>query len=125
MNKLTLDTGALIALERNDRRMVALLKRTPANAVAISIPAGVIGQAWRDGRTQVRLARFLATPDVEIVPLDDARARAAGQLCGSTGTSDVIDASVVLCARDRGGAVVTSDPEDILALDPELEIQRV
>ena len=125
MKKLTLDAGALIAIERNDRRVIGLLKRTPIHDVALAVPAGVVGQVWRDGRRQARLARFLAASTLEIVVLDDAGARAAGQLCGAAKTSDVIDAAVVLCARDRGGVVVTSDAEDIRRLDPALEIQRV
>jgi hypothetical protein len=77
-------------------------------------------QAWRDGRRQARLARFLGAPQVEIETLDDRRAREAGQLCGIRGTADVIDASVVLCARARGHRIVTSDPEDIRRLDSRL-----
>lgn len=125
MNKLVLDAGALIAIDRNDRRVVALLARSRPNEIGLAIPAGVVGQAWRDGRRQARLARFLSAPDVEVVPLDDARARAAGQLCGASGTNDVIDASVALCARDRGRAVLTSDARDLLRIDPTLEIERV
>jgi len=67
--------------------------------VRLSVPSRVVGQAWRDGRRQIRLVRLLGSPAVEVVPLDDASARATGQLCGATGTHDVIDASVVLCAR--------------------------
>jgi len=91
----------------------------------LAVPAGVIGQVWRDGRRQASLARLLASDLVEIEPLDDARARAAGQLCGATGTSDVIDASVVLCARARDHGVLTSDPDDLTRLDRTLRIERV
>jgi len=84
-----------------------------------------VAQVWRDGRRQVTLATLLASAVVEVEPLDDARARAAGQLCGVTKTRDVIDASVVLCARRRGHGVVTSDPEDIARLDPTLRLVRV
>jgi len=115
---LTLDTGALIAFERNDRRLVALIARTIANGHTMAVPAGVVGQVWRNGRRQARLARLLGAEEVEVEPLDDHRARAAGQLCGITGTSDVIDASVVLCARARGHQIVTSDPDDLQRLDP-------
>lgn len=113
MSGLTLDAGALIAFEKGDRRAVALVVRAQDHGDALSIPAGVVGQVWRDGRKQARLARLLGHRRTEVVPLDDAAARAAGQLCGVAGTSDVIDASVVLCARQRQQAVVTSDPHDI------------
>jgi len=122
---LTLDAGALIAFERNDRRLVALIARAFANGYTMIVPAGVVGEIWRDGRRQVRLAKLLGADEVEIEPLDDHRARAAGQLCGITGTSDVIDASVVLCARARGYRIVTSDPDDLQRLDPVASLIRV
>lgn len=102
-----------------------LLKRAEQAGARISIPAGVVGQTWRNGRLQVRVARILGATGVEIVPLDDQAARAAGQLCGASNTSDVIDASVVLCARSRGSRVMTSDPEDMTHLDPSLELITV
>lgn len=125
MAGLTLDAGALIAFERNDRRVVALVARTIANRRSLAVPAGVVGQVWRDGRRQARLSRLLGAPAVEIEPLDDQRARAAGQLCGVAGTGDVIDASVVLCARRRGHRVATTDREDLHRLDPTVTLIRV
>jgi predicted nucleic acid-binding protein len=125
MSGLTLDSGALIAFDRNDRRVVGLIARALQLNLDLAVPAGVVGQVWRDGRRQVRLSRLLGSRDVHVVPLDDQRAREAGQLCGLRRTPDVIDASVALCARSRGHRVVTSDPEDLRVLDPELELVRV
>ena len=122
MRGLTLDAGALIAFERNDRRLVALLARAVELEHALLVPAGVVGQVWRDGRRQARLARLLGAREVVIESLDDQRAREAGQLCGVKGTADVIDASVVLCARARGHRVVTSAPDDLERLDPTVEL---
>lgn len=122
MSGLTLDAGALIAFERNDRRIVALLAVALDREQPIAVPAGVVAQVWRDGRRQARLARLLGGDQVEVEPLDDARARAAGQLCGVRGTADVVDASVVLCARARRHVVVTSDPDDLRQLDPKLRL---
>ena len=122
MPGLTLDAGALIAFERNDRRIVAVLARALERDYTLAVPAGVIGQVWRDGRRQVRLARLLSAKQLEIEILDDRRARAAGQLCGVKRTEDVIDASVVLCARARGHRVVTSDPDDLEQLDPRIAL---
>ena len=116
---VTLDTGALIALDRGDRRMIALLDRALAQRRNFRIPAGVVGQAWRDGATQVALARFLRTSEVEIVPLNEQLSRSCGELCGAKRTSDVIDASVVILARERRDSIVTSDPEDMQRLDPK------
>ena len=122
---ITLDTGALIALDRGDKRMIALLQRAVAQGRGFRVPAGVVGQAWRDGRVQATLARFLRSEEVEIVPLDDQLARACGELCGASTTADVIDASVVILARERRGPVVTSDPEDLRHLDPSAHIIAV
>jgi hypothetical protein len=118
MAGLTLDAGALIAFERNERAVIALLARALEHELAIAVPAGVIAQVWRDGRRQARLARFLGADEVELEALDDRRARAAGQLCGIRRTADIVDASVVLCARARRHRIVTSDPDDLAQLDP-------
>ncbi len=119
---MTLDTGALIAIERGDRRLQALLDEASATGSDLTVPAGVIAQAWRGALRQARLARFLALSSVTVVVLDEPEARAAGALCGSAGTADVVDASVVICARARGHAVVTGDPDDLAALDPTLRL---
>lgn len=125
MSGLTLDAGALIAFERNDRRVVGLIARALQLQLELCVPSGVVGQVWRDGRRQVRLARLLGSREVEVESLDDLRARAAGQLCGLCRTADIIDASVALCAKSRGHRVLTSDPEDLRRLDAELELVLV
>ena len=122
---VTLDTGALIALDRGDRRMIALLDQAQTQGRNFRIPAGVVGQAWRDGRVQVALARFLRTRSVEIVPLDEHLSRSCGELCGARGTSDVIDASVVILDRERRDVIVTSDPDDLRRLDSTAHVVRI
>ena len=122
MAGVTLDTGALIAIERGDPRLQALLDEAHAAGADLAVPAGVVAQAWRGGSRQARLARFLRLATVTVVPLDEAEARAAGALCGHAGTIDVVDASVVVCARDRDHAVLSSNPEDLATLDPALRI---
>jgi hypothetical protein len=122
---IVLDTGALIALERGDKRMIALLHRALTQGRVFRVPAGVVGQAWRDGRVQVTLARFLRSDEVQTIPLDEQVARACGELCGVTHASDIIDASVVLLARERRDPIVTSDPNDLQRLDPAAQIIRV
>jgi predicted nucleic acid-binding protein len=115
---ITLDTGALIALDRGDKRLIALLDRALAQRLTFRVPSGVVGQAWRNGRVQVALARFLRIDEVEIIPLDEQLARACGELCDATGTAGIIDASVVILARARGDYIVTSNPRDLRRLDP-------
>ncbi len=119
---IVLDAGALIALDRGHKRMIALLHRALTQGLTFRVPAGVVGQAWRDGRVQVTLARFLQSEEVEVVPLDAQLARSCGELCGAAGAADIIDASVVILARQRRDPVVTSDPNDLRRLDPAARI---
>lgn len=112
--RLVLDAGALVAAERGDRDMVALLKRERLDGRAPLTHGGVVGQVWRGGTgRQATLARLLL--GVEVVPLDDALGRRAGVLLGAVGASDVIDAAVVLLAVD-GDVICTSDAGDLLPL---------
>jgi hypothetical protein len=122
MHSVVLHAGALIAFERNHRFLLAMLKECIRDGVPIVIPAGALAQVWRDGRTQVRLKRLLAATAVTVEALDRGRACAAGQLCGRTKTKDIIDASVVLAARDHHGSIATSDPDDLRRLDPNVPL---
>ena len=125
MSGAVLDAGALVGFERNNRRLVGIVARALHHGDALLVPAGVVGQVWRDGTRQARLVRLLGSSTCEVVALDDAMARAAGQLCGASATSDVVDASVVVLARRRGSRVITSDPGDLLHLDPKLDVVAV
>jgi len=49
-------------------------------------------------------------------PLDEAPAKAAGELCGKAKAADVIDATVVTSAARRGDAILTGDPRDLRRL---------
>jgi hypothetical protein len=122
---VTFDAGALIALERGDRRLVALLAEIARRGGHIRVPSGVVAQAWRDGRRQATLARFLRTDAVQIVSLDAPLSRSCGELCGATGTADVIDASVVIVAREHGDVILTSDPEDLRRLSPKAQLMAI
>ena len=120
---VTLDAGALIAFENREPWVIALLDVFMRGRDHIlAVPTGAIAQAYRRPATQAALNRLLRHSRVEIVPLDLTTARAAGALCAARGTSDVVDASVVLCARLRCGRVATTDPRDLLALDPALVV---
>jgi hypothetical protein len=108
--RLVLDAGALIALERNERSMWVRMKAAELAGELPLTHGGVVGQVWRGGPGQARLARALQGVDVR--PLDRALGRAAGELLAKTGSSDVIDAAVVLVAAD-GDDVVTLDRNDL------------
>jgi len=122
-----MDTGALIALENNDR---AMWRRLKSALLAKNVPVthgGVVGQAWRGGGPrQALLARALAGIDVR--PLDESLGRAAGSLLARDGSVDVIDAALVLLADD-GDDIVTSDTEDLeplaVRLGRHVELLRV
>lgn len=117
---LVLDAGALIAVERADRRVVRLLEL----AGDVHIPAAVVAQVWRNPMRQVRLVRVLAAENVTIAALDGPEAQGVGQLSAASGTADVADASVVLLARRVGGVAVTSDPDDVRRIDPGVDVVR-
>src|SRR5258708_40227791 len=76
---------------------------------------GILGQARRRGPRQASLAQALAGIDVRA--LGEDLGRAAGQLPGTAGQSDVIDAAVVLIGHD-GDDIITPDPEDWRPLAP-------
>lgn len=111
---IVLDAGALVAVERYDRDMIALIKRERIEDRAPVTNGGVVAQVWRGGHgRQANLARFLRGVDVH--PIDDGLGRRVGVLLGEAGSSDVIDAAVVLLAHD-GDEIYTSDPEDLRPL---------
>jgi hypothetical protein len=116
---LTLDAGALLALD-DPAKAVAMQARLEAarrRGGTICIPAEVVAQAWRSSR-QARLARLLKSPDIEVAAMTLSVARSIGLMCAVTNHDDVVDVHVVLCARQRHHAVVTSDPRDIARIDP-------
>ncbi|MCL2584577.1 MAG: hypothetical protein FWE35_19200 [Streptosporangiales bacterium] len=117
---LILDSGALLALERGDKAMWARLKSA---ALSKSLPVshgGVVGQVWRDGGPrQAQLAK--AFKSVRIHALDDDLGLKAGALLAKTGTKDVIDAALVLLAKD-GDEIATSDLGDIAVLSGHAEL---
>jgi hypothetical protein len=116
---LTLDTGALLALD-HPAKAVAMQARLEAawqRGATICIPAEAIAQAWRSSR-QARLARLLKSPDIDIAVMTLGVARSVGLMCAATDHDDAVDVHVVLCARQRHHAIVTSDPCDITRIDP-------
>ena len=116
---LTYDAGALIAAERDDRRVWALQKQALNRHLLPTVPAGVLAQAWRGG-PQAQLSRLLAGCRVE--EMTEPRARSAGSACAIAGTSDVVDASVVVGASARGDIVITSDEGDLAQLRDALQL---
>lgn len=119
---VALDAGALIALDRGDRRAVVLVARAAERRARVTVPAGALAQAIRRPERQVRLARLIRQPTTDVVPLDRVDATHIAKLLAASGTADVVDAHVVLAARRAGQAIVTSDPDDLRRLDPDAEL---
>lgn len=125
MPGLTLDAGALIALERDDRRVLVLLARARETGATVTVPATALAQVVRAPAHQVRLARLVRQPTTDVVPLGRVDATSVGRLLASSRTSDIVDAHVVICARRAGHHVATSDKDDLRVLDPTLRVLRV
>ena len=119
---VTFDAGGLIAVDRGDRRVLVLLARAAEVGAHVTVPATALAQAIRTPERQVRLARMIRQPGTAVVPLDRVDATSVGRLLATSGTADIADAHVVICARRGSQQVVTSDPDDLRRLDPLLEM---
>ncbi len=125
MNGVTFDAGGLIALDRNDRRVIILLERVVELGVRVTIPATALAQAIRNPTRQKRLSRLIRQAGTDLIPLNGPDAAAVGLLLAESKTADLVDAHVVICARRTGKVVVTSDPGDIRRIDPELRLVAI
>jgi hypothetical protein len=122
MPGVTLDAGGLMALDRDDRRVVVLLVRASETGARVTVPASALAQAIRRPDRQVRLARLTRQPTTDVIDLGRVDAASVGRLLAASGTSDIVDAHVVICARRADQPVVTSDPGDLRQLDPALRL---
>ena len=122
MNGITFDTGGLIALDRNDRRVLTLLARATERGLRITIPATTLAQAIRNPARQARLCRLIRQARTDLIALDGPDATAVGLLLARTATSDIADAHVVVCAQRPGQAIVTSDAGDLRRIAPRLQL---
>ena len=122
MPGMTLDAGGLIALDRNDRRVIVLLARARETGARATVPATVLAQAIRLPERQARLSRLIRQPTTDVIGLGRVDATNVGRLLAASGTSDIADAHVVICARRADQPVVTSDPGDLRQLDPNIPL---
>ncbi len=123
---IVLDAGALIGLEKRRRDVIAIVEDAVDERESIRVPTTVLAQVWRNSPRQHAMTRLLAAGGVGLVELDRKHALAVGALLAESGTSDVVDAHVVVCARLlRADVVVTSDPDDLRSLDPALRLIEV
>ena len=125
MSGITLDAGALIALDRNDRRVIALIARATERGMRVTVPATALAQAMRNPAKQARLCRLIRQAGTDVIALNALEATAVGLLLARSKTADIADAHVVVCARRAGQAVVTSDPGDLRRIDAALELVAI
>jgi hypothetical protein len=123
---LVLDAGALIAFDRGDRAVAALVAVAVRRGEPAVTSSAAVAQAWcGGGPRQARLARLLS--GVEERPLGPPMSRLVGNLCGAVGTDDVADAHLALLAT-HGDVVVTGDPDDLgpllRAIGTRAEVRR-
>jgi hypothetical protein len=113
MAAVVFDAGALIALDRGDRTVIALLAVAAQHGDEAITSSACVAQAWRDPARQVRLTRALA--GFLERPLDTLAARRCGLLLARSGTTDIADAAIALLVQN-GDTVLTSDPDDLRRL---------
>jgi predicted nucleic acid-binding protein len=111
MAGLTLDSGALIAFERNDRRVLAHLKEAARRGIALTVPTVVIAESWRGGSRSANIARLLRACVIE--QLSEQTAREAGAAIAAIRGAGVLDAIVMASAAQRGDRVLTADAGDL------------
>ena len=104
------DAGLLIAADRNDREVWADHRARLELGVVPVTTAPVVSQVSRSSR-QVQLRRLLR--GCEIVAFAAEEVHEVGELLGRAGSSDVVDAHVVVTASRYGSSVITSDEEDL------------
>jgi hypothetical protein len=110
---IVLDAGALIGVDRRDRRVGALLRIAQRERIPVRTSAAVVAQAWRGGARQVNLARTLT--GIDIAAIDQGAGRRIGELLKRSASSDVVDGHLALLV-DPGDTVLTSDVDDITRL---------
>ena len=122
MTGIVLDTGALIALERNDRTLWAVLKLAALRTRDVLVPSTALAQVWRGRASQARLSAALGYC---VIASFDPVARDVGELCGRARTNDMCDAHVALVAVTQGDVLYTSDPADMRRLITTIGARRL
>jgi predicted nucleic acid-binding protein len=109
----TLDTGALIGLQRRTRRMRTVWAKLVERKETITVPAAVLVECWANPTKEQK--EMLALCNVEQLTKDlaieAAKARAA-----VGGSVSAVDAVVMASAASRGDIVYTGDYDDLARL---------
>ena len=112
---MILDAGFLISVDRSEKTAHTFLAAANRSGTSLHTTHPVLAQVWRTPR-QARLAGFAKT--IPVHPFDDGRA--VGRLLAQAGTSDVVDAHLVICAIRLGHDILTGDPDDLTRLTTPL-----
>jgi predicted nucleic acid-binding protein len=127
---VTLDTGALVAMERQKPRGMMLLRAAREHRAQLLAITPVVAEWWR-GRSDVRDRIKIA---VTLVPFPVRSAEAAGlvlgKMRGEKGRATMsVDVMVMAFAATHGGALVySSDVGDLQAISrhfPEVRVLGV
>jgi hypothetical protein len=122
LNGITFDAGGLIAVERGDRRVFAIIAKALQDGLRVTVPATALAQVIRNPARQALLSQFVRDSTTHVIALDKDHATPVGRLLARSRTTDIVDAHVVICALQAGHTVVTSDPDDLSRLAPELPL---
>ncbi len=124
--RLILDTGAVIALARGDRRVRAFLARALELGAPVEIPVVVVAESVRGGPRDAPVHRVLRAVG-SVPPATELHGRIAGQLLGAARSTATADALVVAHAIGAGGAhILTGDRDDLKSLaagHPQVRVQ--
>jgi hypothetical protein len=110
MRTVVLDAGGLIAVDRRDRAVGAMLRVAKNQAIPVRTSAAVVAQVWRNGPLQANLSKVLA--GVDIAPLDGPTGRRIGEVLARSKTTDVVDGHLAFIVQAED-TVLTSDPDDL------------
>ena len=114
------DAGFLISVDREELTAKAFIAAAIQRGTPLRSTHPGVAQVWRNGARHARLARFLNT--VEIHPFDDGHG--VGSLLARSGTSNVVDAHLVVLAVAHDEAILTGDVEDLVVLVASLQHDR-
>lgn len=123
--EIVLDAGALIAFEKANPKMRAIAQESLQSGLRLVVPTTVVAQVWRSPARHARISALVNGRNSEVVAFDQPFAEATGLLCALRGTSDIVDASVVVLAQIRNARIVTTDPKDLLRLNPNADLAIV
>lgn len=122
-----LDTGALIPLEKPAKaRVLSLLIDRVGAQGQLVLSAGSIAEAWRASPRQTPLVVLLRRQHLAVEEITVPVAKSIGAFLETVSNGDdIVDAHVVMLARRHGLPVITTDPDDLRALDPKAAVMEL